>query len=242
MAEPIIKRISKNTKYLLRPIMKVLGSDIIDNKFRVPRLWSNSELRRFAPLFKGSVVNISGWNDDDKEGHKYHEYFSNASEYAITNYGKDSDRGVQGFEGEIMLNLEKDLPTSLLQKYDVAFSHTVLEHIFDAHKAFATICKISKNFVITVVPYIQQLHGISDEVGDYWRFTPLTMKELYEENGLKLRYCSANGHTATSSIYLFCIGNKDNCYADHIPYRFDLKIEESAQLSPANVIGANIIR
>lgn len=238
----MIKRILKNTKYIFRPRNKILESDIIHNKFRVPRLWSNSELRRFAPLFKGSVVNISGWNDADKEHHKYREYFSNASEYVITNYLDDAERGVQGFEGEIKLNLERDLPNILFQRYDVAFSHTVLEHIFNVHKAFANICKISKNIVITVVPYIQQLHGVNNEVGDYWRFTPLTMKRLYETNGLRLRYCSVNGKTATSSIYLFCIGYKDNSYDDHIPYRFDLKIDENAKLSPSNVIGANIIR
>ena len=212
------------------------------NKFRAPRLWSNTELRRYAPLFTGSVVNISGWNDEDKEGKKYCDYFSNASDYSVTNYFNDSERGVQGFDGEIKLNLEEELPTDLYHKFDAAFSHTVLEHIFDVRKAFSNICKISKNAVITIIPYIQQLHGINEDVGDYWRFTPLTMRRLYEENGLKLRYCSSNGHTATSSIYLFCIGYADEIYDEKIPYRFDLKLEENSKLSPANVIGSNIIQ
>jgi len=243
MVELKIKDLLIKTKYLWLLGKEILAaSDLSENKFRTPRLWSNFELRRFAPIFKGSVVNISGWNDSDKEGQHYREYFSNASEYSITNFVEDPDHGVQGFEGEIPLNLENDLPKSLLQRFDVAFSHTVLEHIFDVPKAFANICRISRNFVITVVPYIQQIHGINDNVGDYWRFTPLTMKKLHEENGLKLRYCSSNGKTATSSIYLFCIGCRENSYADLIPYRFDLKIEENAAFNPSNVIGANIIR
>jgi hypothetical protein len=205
-------------------------------------LWSNSELRKFAPFFTGRVVNISGWNDSDKEGNKYSEYFANASAYSITNYLDDAERGAQGFKGEIKLNLEEELPKNLIKKYDVAFTHTVIEHIYDVHKAFSNICKISKNTVITIVPYIQQLHGMEGDVGDYWRFTPLTMKRLYEENGLKLRYCSSNGKAAKSSIYLFCIGYRDDIYDKKIPYRFDLKIKENAKLSPTNVIGANIIR
>jgi hypothetical protein len=68
------------------------------------------------------------------------------------------------------------------------------------------------------------------------------MKRLYEENELKLRYCSANGDTSQSSIYLFCIGYRDNVYDAEIPFRFDIKIDEHAELSPTNVIGAHIIR
>ena len=232
---------SKISNFFQATQKKLLGRDDQCNKFRVPRIWSNTELRKFAPLFIGSVINISGWNDEDKEGQKYREYFSSASEYAISNYFRDTERGVQGFEGEIKLNLEKDLPDMLFKRYDVAFSHTVLEHIFDVRKAFANICNISKNVVISVVPYVQQIHGFNDEVGDYWRFTPLTMKKLYEENDIELRYCSSNGQTAKSSIYLFCIGYRNCQYAKHIPHRFDLKLEEAAELTPSNVIGANII-
>jgi hypothetical protein len=205
-------------------------------------LWSNSEIHTFAHIFKGSVVNVSGWTDTDKEGKQYRDYFCNATEYVITNYSRDSNRGVQGLEGEITLDLETVLPNNLIKRFDTAFSHTVLEHVFDVRKAFANICMIAKKAVITVVPYIQQIHGINDAVGDYWRFTPFTMKRLYEENELKLRYCSANGDTSQSSIYLFCIGYRDNLYDAEIPFRFDIKIDEYAEVSSTNVIGAHIIR
>ena len=106
----MITRIIRNAKSFVSLTNRTLNSDKICSKFRVPRLWSNSELRKFAPLFTGSVVNISGWNDSDKEGNKYWEYFSNTSEYSITNYLDDVERGAQGFQREIKLNLEEELP------------------------------------------------------------------------------------------------------------------------------------
>jgi hypothetical protein len=39
----------------------------IDKKFRVPPIWSNRELARFADLFEGDI-DVSGWKDMDKEG------------------------------------------------------------------------------------------------------------------------------------------------------------------------------
>ena len=41
---------------------------LIDRKFRVPRIWSNKELKKFASLFSGEIINVSGWMDNDKQG------------------------------------------------------------------------------------------------------------------------------------------------------------------------------
>ena len=49
-------------------------------KYRIlhlTRIWSNQELRKFSHLFRGKVINVSGWKDCDKEGHIYRDYFSN---------------------------------------------------------------------------------------------------------------------------------------------------------------------
>jgi hypothetical protein len=237
----MLKNIYKNFNWLSIKFFKKHKPALIDNKFRRPRIWSNKELIKFGHLFTGCIINVSGWTDTDKEGKFYRDYFYNAKQYSITNYNEDDDRGIQGSEGEIPLNLEDELDSSLIKQFDVAFNHTVLEHIFEVRKAFSNICKISSDVVITVVPYLQQLHGINDNVGDYWRFTPLTMKQLYEENGLKLRYCSANGDTSETSIYLFCIGYRSKYYDEKIPYRFDLKIDANSDFSITNAIGANII-
>jgi hypothetical protein len=149
-----------------------------DKKFRVPRIWSNRELEKFAHLFSGKGVNVSGWKDVDKEGKKYRDYFSNISEYWITNY-KSEARGFQGNqENEIFLDLEEDLDESMYCKFDVVFNHTVLEHIFDVNKAFENLCKLSNDIVIVVVPFLQEQHA---EYGDYWRFTPLAVEKLFQK-------------------------------------------------------------
>lgn len=154
-----------------------------DKKFRVPRIWSNRELEKFAHLFSGKGVNVSGWKDVDKEGKKYRDYFSNISEYWITNY-KSEARGFQGDqENEIFLDLEEDLDESMYSKFDVVFNHTVLEHIFDVNKAFENICKLSNDIVIVVVPFLQEQHA---EYGDYWRFTPLAVEKLFQKNNMDL--------------------------------------------------------
>jgi len=180
-----------------------MNNKSIDRKFRLPRLWSNIELRKFASLFKGHVVNVSGWKDQDKEGGSYKEYFLNAETYMVTNY-KTEARGFQGKEGEIYLDLTNEIPDSLVKKFDVVFNHTVLEHIYNVSKAFENLCLLSKDIVIIVVPFLQQMHG---DYGDYWRFTPSTIKKMFEENGLKLLYLSFNSH-ANASVYIFAIGSK----------------------------------
>jgi hypothetical protein len=209
-------------------------------KFQIPRLWSNAELRKFAHLFHGDIVNVSGWTDIDKEGKHYRDYFYNANEYWITNYN-EKIKGLQHYKNEIFLDLEEELNPDLLKKYDVVFNHTTLEHIYETRIAFRNICNISKDVVIIVVPYIQQIHGIG--YSDYWRFTPHTMAKMYEENGLKLRYCAANGKDK-ASIYLFCIGYRDEKWDSSIPSRFDLRIDPSKDLygnTFQNVIGSRVI-
>jgi hypothetical protein len=177
-----------------------------DKKFRVPRIWSNRELEKFSHLFIGKAVNVSGWKDQDKEGRKYREYFSNISEYWITNY-KSSARGFQGNqENEFFLDLEDDLDENMYGKFDFVFNHTVLEHIFNVNKAFENLCKLSNDIVIVVIPFLQEQHA---EYGDYWRFTPLTIDKLFKKNNVDLLYINYND-SVNDSIYIFAIGTKDN--------------------------------
>lgn len=178
-------------------------SIFIDRIHRLPRVWSNRELEKYAHLFKGNVVNVSGWKDVDKEGRHYRDYFTGASSYTITNF-KAEARGFQGYEGEIFLNLEDNLPDNLISSYDVVFNHTTLEHIFEVRKAFANLCNLSKDIVIIVLPFLQQYHS---DYGDYWRFSPLAIKRLFEENGLSLIYQSFNSHNM-SSVYTFTVASR----------------------------------
>jgi hypothetical protein len=173
----------------------------IDPIFRVPRIWSNKELRKIAPLVQGVVANVSGWKDEDKEGLRYREYFSNAKEYYITNYISGA-RGFQGnLENEIFLDLTQPLQEELIHKFDAVLNHTVLEHIYEVNAALDTLCELSKDLMIIVVPFLQEEHA---DYGDYWRFTPSCLKRLLEERGFSVAYISFNKHK-NASIYVFVV-------------------------------------
>lgn len=206
----------------------------MDKKFRVPRVWSNRELEKFSKLFNGNIVNVSGWKDIDKEGKHYKDYFTNCTEYWITNY-KSEARGFQGDkENEIFLDLEKDLDENLYYKFDVVFNHTVLEHIFDINKAFENLCKLSNDTVIVVLPFLQEQHA---EYGDYWRFTPLTVQKLFEINGFHLKYINYND-AKDDSIYIFAIGSKIENKWQEIQAHPDNKLSQINNV----MIGTNIIK
>lgn len=175
----------------------------MDRRFRLPRVWSNRQLEKIAPLFHGHVVNVSAWKDEDKEGRHYRDYFVNAASYRLTNW-KSEARGFQGSPDEIYLDLEQDLPQELIGGFDVVFNHTTLEHIFNVQKAFKNLCLLSRDVVIVCVPFLQPYHS---DYGDYWRFSPLCLKRLYRENGLTVLSLNWNSHRM-SAVYVFGVGAK----------------------------------
>jgi hypothetical protein len=166
------------------------------------RRWSNDELRRFGSLFAGDVINVSGWHDQDKQGGHYRDYFPKRSSYTISNIG--GARGTSGHENEILLDLTRELRDDLRGRFDVAFNHTVLEHIYDIDAAVKTLCGLSKDLVVVVVPFSQQVHFEAGSFLDYWRPTPFALSTMFEENGFRLIYCSTNDNPVYS-IYTFCI-------------------------------------
>lgn len=175
-----------------------------DRRFRLPRIWSNGELNKLAYLFHGDIVNISAWKDEDKQGGKYRDYFVNAKTYSITNY--PGVRGYAGRDGEIFLDLEADLPDELKLKFDLCYNHTTLEHIFDMKTAFASICDMSRDAVILVLPFSQQQHE-NESYKDYWRFTPTAIRALFMANGFTVVYESQNDHR-NAAIYLFVMASR----------------------------------
>jgi len=172
-------------------------------QFRIARLWSNKEIKRFAPLFEGEIVNVSAWDDRDKQGGYYHDYFIKRSNYYLTNYY--GVRGYQGKENEYILDLTEDLPEDLIKRFDVVFNHTTLEHIFDVKKAFKNLCSLSRDVVMIVVPFSQVQHETSS-FKDYWRFTPTCLRSLFEENGFEIIYTSSNADK-NAAVYIFCIAS-----------------------------------
>jgi hypothetical protein len=189
--------------------------------FRRPRLWSNQELKRIAPLFSGSVINVSAWRDLDKEvgykqyllddydgGNKYKYYFKNANEYFTSNYPDDDERGFNSRQdSDISIDLEEELPQELTHRFDVVYNHTTLEHVFDVKKAFENLCKMSRDIVIIVLPFVQRVHDYQDDYKDYWRFTPFAIDELFQQNGLTVLYRSSND-SIQSSVYYFYVASK----------------------------------
>ena len=170
------------------------------------RRWSNGELENIGYLFGGSVVNVSAWTDEDKEGRTYRKYFPNAKSYALTNYG--GYRGKSG-EEEIRLDLEKELPKELVNKFDVVFNHTTLEHIFDFWTAFKNLCLMTKDILILVVPWKQELHCAENEgYLDYWRFSEDALKRLCRENEFGILKLVKN-KPVEKETYLFLVASKN---------------------------------
>lgn len=168
------------------------------------RVWSNIELKKIAKHFGGDILNVSGWEDKDKQGGYYKDYFPKAKSYTVSNYTPThSDNPIT----EIILDLEAPLPKKLEGKYDAVLSHTNLEHIFDIFTAFANHCKLSRDIVIVIVPFIQQQHE-TEEFKDYWRPTPSALRELFKRNGFTTIYEAFNDEPNTVN-YLFFVGSRN---------------------------------
>ncbi len=169
------------------------------------RRWSNAELRRWGRLFTGDVINVSGWDDRDKEGGCYSDYFPNKASYTISNIS--GARGATGAKNEIYLDLLEELPQDLIRKFDVVFNHTTLEHIYNIRKAVANLRSLSRDIVVIIVPFLQPVHWEPGSFLDYWRPTPFALREMFRENGLEVVYW-ANNDNPVYPVYLFCVATR----------------------------------
>ena len=175
--------------------------------FKVPRAWSNKELRRYAHLFTGDIVNVSGWKDDDKQGGKYRDYFVGAKTYTITNY-EEKACGFQGADGEISIDLDLPIDSSLNRRFDVVFNHTTLEHVYNTRVAFKSLCDMARETVILVVPFLQPFHdGKDGAYGDYWRFSPAALQRMFVEHGLTAVHVAWNDDWL-SSVYVLVVASR----------------------------------
>ena len=201
---------SDNGDTRVNRLSKWLQGLTTDRVFRMARIWSNGELGRFAHLYNGSVANISGWRDQDKEGSVYKAYFRNCTEYYISNYSS-SACGFQGdLENEFYLDLEEVLPDRLYRRFDTVFNHTTLEHVFEVRRAVANLCAMCSDSLILITPFLQQEH---ESYGDFWRFTPLALCRLLKTEGVTPIYMSWNDKP-NCSIYVFTIASrKPECWS-----------------------------
>lgn len=172
-----------------------------------PRRWSNRQLKSLAPRFRGDILNVSGWRDEDKEGGFYRDYFSAATSYKVTNY-YGTDGPDDGMQDSVFLDLEAELPETFDQCCDLAWTHTVLEHLQDVETAFINLGKLSRDLLLVVVPWMQDEHYSPGLYGDYWRFTPMGMQRLMRLAGCELICLQANDQP-WYPVYLLAIGSKD---------------------------------
>lgn len=187
------------TKWLLRRLLLKFFSG---QEFNA-RTWSNGVLRQIAPHLTGTVLNVSGGNDQDKEGARYCNYFSNAQSYSVSNYG-----ALSGLDNEFSLDLEvAELPSELQGAFDVVFNHTVLEHVYDLGRALGNLAALSRDVIISVVPFLQSYHH-GAWYDDYWRFTPTVMDRLLHDQGLQTIYLDWNDDPL-GNLYIVHVAARD---------------------------------
>ena len=68
----------------LHRVVRALATRLVSKRRLVPRLYTNDLLKHYGPYFKGSVVNVSGWDDRDGEGEFIVIIFASET-YAVTN-------------------------------------------------------------------------------------------------------------------------------------------------------------
>jgi SAM-dependent methyltransferase len=173
-----------------------------------PRAFSNRVLRNYLQFLGGDIINVSGWQDSDKEGDFYRNYYGESLRYVVSNI-----HGEGGMPAEpspdvesIYLDLDEPLPQELEGAFDVVFSHTVLEHVFDTQLALQNLDRLSRDTVITVVPFSETVH-YTHSYGDYVRLSPLFLKRFFEERGYSV-LLSVSNEQPFFPVYLVFIASR----------------------------------
>lgn len=200
-------KVIRDTLGILAHSMLRVGCKLfrIANPHLESRRWSNSELKKISSYVSGDVINVSGWRDSDKKGGVYRNYFSYSSSYVVSNIEGYAGKSAVG---DIFLDLETELSSELMRKFDAVFNHTTLEHIYHADLAFENLCLLSRDLVIIVVPFMQIEHWSNGSFSDYSRFTEFRIRRLFAENGLTTIYLSSN-HNPCFPIYYFAVGSRN---------------------------------
>ena len=75
---------------------------------------------------------------------------------------------------------------------------------------------MSRDSVIVIVPFSQVQHE-SESYGDFWRFTPSCMRELFAANGFDIVY-ESESPLRNAAIYLLFVGSRNpERYKDVLP-------------------------
>jgi hypothetical protein len=194
-----------------------------------PRRSTNRVLRKYLPAFGGEIINVSGWEDRDKEGSFYRNYFGERSRYVVSNISGETGMPQTMPEDveSIYLDLDEPLPRKLEAAFDVVFSHTVAEHVFNPHQTFESLSSMSRDTVITVVPFAQGVHHTSS-YGDYVRLTPLFLKRFFQERGFTVLLSVSNDQPFLPTYIVFIASLQPSRYESHF---IDAPLEFEPQLT-----------
>ena len=186
---------------------------MFDYRKRDARLWSNDRLREIGAAVRDcqSMINVSGWRDGDKEGGHYRDYFPSVPLYHVSNHPGDAEKGVDA-KTDRGIDLDLELLPELERSYDIVFNHTVLEHVPRPAFSFEQLAKLATKVLITVVPFKQGMHFSPGNFGDYYRFSPMAMRDCFARAGMQVVHESAN--EGIDTIYLLHVGVRDPAFID----------------------------
>jgi len=193
-----------------------------------PRPSSNKVLRTYLRHVGGEIINISGWEDSDKQGAHYRDYFGRVDRYVISNIGGQSGMpaAVPAGVESVYLDLEHTVPDELRGRFDVVFSHTVLEHIYTVHEALETMAALTRDLVVTVVPFSQCVH-YTHSFSDYLRPSPFYLKRFFEERGFTVLLSTANDQPFFPVYFVFIVSRHPERHREafkNAPVSFDIQI------------------
>ena len=186
-------------------LQDLAGGSYQERGFHKPRDCSDRSFDASLPSTQGTSLTSAPGKTAISADRSIADIFITRAGYFTTNFGTAQGE-MQGGAHEIYLNLEDDLESNRLGRYDVVFNHTTLEHVWNFRKAFYNLCAMDSDTVVLVVPWLQPLHS---SYGDYWRFSPQTVARLFAEQKMTTLYLSWN-HDVRSAVYVFAIATHDH--------------------------------
>ena len=160
---------------------------------------------------------LSDWHISSKDPHYIHYYFLiNDIKEALEKYARGSflDLGCGNKPYETIYNpltktqigcdaIQSDknkvevvcLATDLKfenSSFDSILCTQVLEHVYDHHTMVKEVFRVLKSggHIMLTVPFVWELH---EEPHDFFRFTPYSLRTLFEEAGFVVDYIKPNG-------------------------------------------------
>jgi hypothetical protein len=191
------------------------------------RRFSNRILKNYLKYLEGDIINVSGWEDSDKNNGFYRDYYKRVKRYVVSNIS--GEQGMPRQKNEdiewIYLDLEKPIPEDLEKKFDIVFCHTVLEHIYHTEIALDNLAGLTRDIMIIVVPFSQSVH-YTKSYSDYTRFTPYYFKKYLPSRGFSILLSDSNDQPFTN-IYTVIIASlhpEKHREFDSAPKHFDIRI------------------